>query len=59
MAGSINTPPPLNIINLFGNWLNGISKKKKPQIRVGVCAVLWAIYGSTYLTKKSFPSFCK
>jgi hypothetical protein len=36
--------PPKNITNLFGNWLSGIAKKDLVQIRVGVCAVLWAIW---------------
>jgi two-component response regulator (ARR-B family) len=27
---------------MFGNWLNGIDKKTKSQICVGVCALLWA-----------------
>jgi hypothetical protein len=36
--------PQKNITNLFGNWLSGIAKKDLVQIRVGVCAVLWAIW---------------
>jgi hypothetical protein len=36
--------PPANIKNLFGNWLNGLDKKTKARIRVGVCALLWAIW---------------
>jgi hypothetical protein len=34
----------MNITNLFGNWLNGIDKKTKEQIRVGVCALVWTIW---------------
>jgi hypothetical protein len=34
--------PPTSIANLFGNWLVGVSKKDKVQIRVGACALLWA-----------------
>jgi hypothetical protein len=34
---------PSNINNMFGNWLNGITKKDKGFIRVGVCALLWEI----------------
>jgi hypothetical protein len=36
--------PPFNIINLFGNWLNGVAKKDKGHIKVGVCALLWTIW---------------
>jgi hypothetical protein len=35
--------PPTIVTNLFGNLLAGIPKKELVQIRVGVCAVLWAI----------------
>jgi hypothetical protein len=34
----------MNITNLFGNWLNGIDKKTKEQIHVGVCALVWTIW---------------
>jgi hypothetical protein len=40
----INIPPPTNIKNLFGRWLNGIEKKIKKWIRVGVYALIWAIW---------------
>jgi exosome complex RNA-binding protein Rrp4 len=36
-----NIPPPSNVNNLFGNWLNMIDKKTKTQICVGVCALVW------------------
>jgi hypothetical protein len=39
-----NIPPPINVTNIFGNWLNGIVKKTKARIRVGVCALVWAIW---------------
>ena len=29
---------------MFGNWLNGIDKATKTCIRVGVCALVWAIW---------------
>jgi hypothetical protein len=32
-----------NVTNLFGNWLKGIPKEDLIQIRVGVCAIIWAI----------------
>jgi hypothetical protein len=31
-------------LNLFENWLNGIDKKTKARIHIGVCALLWAIW---------------
>jgi hypothetical protein len=36
--------PPKNITNLFGNWLKGIPKNDLILIRVGVCAIIWAIW---------------
>ena len=41
---AFNIIPPKNITNLFGNWLSGVTKKDKSNIRVGVCALLWAIW---------------
>jgi hypothetical protein len=38
--------PPKNINNLFGNWLKGIPKYDLVQIRVGVCAVIWALWNT-------------
>jgi hypothetical protein len=29
---------------MFGNWLNGIDKKSKEQIRMGICFLMWAIW---------------
>ena len=43
---SFNIQPPTSIANLFGNWLRGVSKEVKAQIRVGVCALLWAIWNT-------------
>jgi hypothetical protein len=40
---AFNITPPLNIINRFGYWLNGVPKKAKAHIRVGVCAILWVL----------------
>ena len=39
-----NLPPPTNITNMFGNWLNGIDKKTKARIRIGVSALCWSIW---------------
>jgi hypothetical protein len=36
--------PPANVTNLFGNWLSGIAKNDLFQIRVRVCAIMWAIW---------------
>ena len=41
---ALNLTPPNNITHLFGNWLGGVSKSDKVPIRVGVCALLWAIW---------------
>jgi hypothetical protein len=41
---TFNIPPPANIKNLFGRWLNGIDKTIKERIRVGVCALIWAMW---------------
>jgi hypothetical protein len=40
---SFSISPPKNITNLFRNWLAGVAKKEKAQIRVGACAILWAL----------------
>jgi hypothetical protein len=57
---TFNIPLPSNITNLFGNWLNGVAKKDKDHIRVGVCALLWAIWNvrnNFTFNKRSYPSF--
>jgi hypothetical protein len=38
----------MNIANLFGKWLNGVSKIDKAHIRVGACALVWAIWRIRY-----------
>jgi hypothetical protein len=59
---TFNIYPPANITNLFGNWLNGVAKKDKGLIRVGVCALLWR-YGMfamiLSLIKRVFHHFCR
>lgn len=37
-------PPPTNITNMFGNWLNGVDKFNKDRIRIGVSALCWSIW---------------
>ena len=39
-----NIPPPTNIKNMFGNWLNGMDKQTKARIRIGVSAICWSIW---------------
>jgi hypothetical protein len=39
-----NIPPPANITNMFGRWLNGVRKEDKQKIRIGVSALCWAIW---------------
>ena len=34
-----NIPPPTNITNMFGKWLNGVSKIDKDRIRIGVSEI--------------------
>jgi hypothetical protein len=38
--------PPKNINNFIGNWLKGILKDDLVQIRVGVSAVIWALWNT-------------
>ena len=44
MYSAFNITPPTGINNLFENWLHGVEKKEKAQIRVGASALLWAIW---------------
>jgi hypothetical protein len=41
-----NIPPPSNITNMFGNWLNGVHKIDKAKICIGVSVLCWAIWTS-------------
>jgi hypothetical protein len=41
---TFDLPPPTNITNMFGNWLNGVDKKSKERIRSGVSALCWSIW---------------
>jgi hypothetical protein len=38
-----NIPPPTNIKNMFGDWLNGIDNKIRDRIGIGVSALCWFI----------------
>jgi hypothetical protein len=58
---TFNMPPPCNITNLFGNWLNRIDKKTMARILTGVYALLWTIWNCRmilYLTKQVVFKFC-
>ena len=41
---SFALPPPISVTNMFGNWLNGIDKKTKAKIRIGISALCWSIW---------------
>jgi hypothetical protein len=36
--------PATSVANIFGHWLDGISNRFRTQIRVGVIALLWALW---------------
>ena len=41
---TFNIFPPTSISNIFGSWLNGIDKGSKARIRIGIAAILWALW---------------
>ena len=41
---AFNITPPNNINTLFGSWLDVIDSETARHIRVGVCALLWAVW---------------
>ena len=41
---AFNITPPNSVSTLFGTWLFGIESETARHIRVGVCALLWAIW---------------
>ena len=41
---AFNITPPNSINTLFGTWLDGIDVETTRHIRVGVCALLWAVW---------------
>jgi hypothetical protein len=43
---ALNIPAPSSIDHMFGNWLTGANKSEKRNIRVGACALLWAIWNT-------------
>ena len=57
-----NIPPPTNITNMFGNWLNGIDKNTKARIRIGVSALVWSIWNcrnNIVFNRKDSTNFCR
>jgi hypothetical protein len=57
---TFNIEPPTSVTNMFGNWLNGIGRRVKARIRVGVCAIVWAIWNcrnDVVFNKTSSPNF--
>jgi hypothetical protein len=42
---------------MFGNWLNGVEKQTKAQIRVGVCALIWALWNYMIFNKTGTAHF--
>jgi hypothetical protein len=39
-----NIPPPTNITNMLGKWLNRIDKMTKARIHIGVSVLCWSIW---------------
>jgi hypothetical protein len=39
-------PPPANITNMFGKWLNRVDKTDKARIRIGISAMCWSVWTS-------------
>jgi hypothetical protein len=41
---TFDIPSPTSVTNMFRNWLNGVEKQTNARIRVGVCALIWALW---------------
>jgi hypothetical protein len=57
---AFNITPPLCISHMFGNWLDGVVKSEKLNIRVGVCAIItaiWYVRNEFIFNKSYFPTF--
>ena len=39
-----NIIPPVSIGSLFGTWLAGVEHTTVSRIRIGICALIWAIW---------------
>jgi hypothetical protein len=59
---NLKIPPPANITNMIGTWLNGVRKEDKHKIRMGVSALCWR-FGELEmilsLTNKMELIFCR
>jgi hypothetical protein len=56
-----NLPPPTNITNMFGYWLNGVLKDVKARIRIGISVVCWSILAccnNIIFNKQKDTNFC-
>jgi hypothetical protein len=42
---TFDLPPPANITNMFGNWLNGVDRQSKAFIRIGFFLLYVGIFG--------------
>uniref|UniRef100_A0A453EL46 Reverse transcriptase zinc-binding domain-containing protein n=1 Tax=Aegilops tauschii subsp. strangulata TaxID=200361 RepID=A0A453EL46_AEGTS len=40
---AFNISPPNSIEMLFGTWLDGVNVHLARNIRIGICALIWAI----------------
>ena len=41
---AFNINPPVDIASLFGMWLAGVDQITAARIRIGICALIWAIW---------------
>ena len=41
---AFNIIPPVSIESLFGTWLAGVDHITASRIRIGICALMWAIW---------------
>uniref|UniRef100_A0A453ELD5 Uncharacterized protein n=1 Tax=Aegilops tauschii subsp. strangulata TaxID=200361 RepID=A0A453ELD5_AEGTS len=54
--------PPMRINTLFGTWLNGVDIHIAKHIRIGICALLWAIWNTRndmIFNGTTFTFFCR
>lgn len=43
---AFNVNPPMSINTLFGTWRNRVDANIAKHIRIGICALLWAIWNT-------------